>query len=585
MKKILSNKIQKSRKLYKKILYFVIFLFGFILFIFSSVIYIRNLESENNYKNKLLEKDRTIFEFYFNEFFKNLKSKKIEHFINDIFKRSEYLHHLIYYDIDFAVLKYFSKDNLKIDDLPKASKSQKNFDTYVNTILVSVYVFPVYFEDKLIGYIQIGYNAEYFKNITIDNVKTIIVAVLLTLLFLILLISRMTNKIIAPIRQIVDSAEQVRNAKNIQKIEEIKTNDEIEELVKSFNFITTNLQDRIRDLSVIQSLALEINSELEKDRLLNKIAKIFADIGNCEYSAVLLLNEKKNALSLAAGLNLINHNYNVKLNEGVAGAAIFTGNYKLVNNIARYPDYLMFYHPDELKKSKDKELLALPLAVKDEVIGAVCLAARKQNKKIENYEIIFFQTIANSAAIAIENANLYELAITDGLTKLYIHRYFQMKLDEEINYLTAEEKSLCLIMLDIDYFKKLNDTYGHQQGDIVLKKVAELLKKSVRIADVHKIMRRADTVARYGGEEFAIILPDTNYKGAAIVAERIRHIIQEYEFPSADKPLRITVSLGIAEYDQKMTKSEFIKTTNKALYYSKKTGRNKITLYKDIVSK
>ena len=135
------------------------------------------------------------------------------------------------------------------------------------------------------------------------------------------------------------------------------------------------------------------------------------------------------------------------------------------------------------------------------------------------------------------------------------------------------EKPLCLLITDIDHFKKFNDTYGHQQGDIVLKETARLLKESVR---------KIDLAARYGGEEFAVILPETDIENAKMVAERIRKKIEEFKVPGQNEPLHVTVSVGVAQYEpEKDTeKKDFIEHADKALYKAKDSGRNRVVVYK-----
>ena len=118
--------------------------------------------------------------------------------------------------------------------------------------------------------------------------------------------------------------------------------------------------------------------------------------------------------------------------------------------------------------------------------------------------------------------------------------------------------ALSLIMLDIDSFKSYNDKFGHLKGDEILKQVAEILKKNCRHVDI---------VARYGGEEFMVILPDTEIKGAKILAEKIRNAVQE---------IKLTVSAGVAGYEKDMTKDEFIEKVDKALYKAKADGKNKV---------
>jgi diguanylate cyclase (GGDEF)-like protein len=128
-------------------------------------------------------------------------------------------------------------------------------------------------------------------------------------------------------------------------------------------------------------------------------------------------------------------------------------------------------------------------------------------------------------------------------------------------------------MFDIDHFKKFNDTYGHLQGDRIIREIAKLLCKSIR---------QVDFPARYGGEEFALILPAVDVKGALVVAERLRKRVETFGFPSSDggAPLHVTISVGVTEFDPESAyaPSEIIREADRALYQSKENGRNKVTV-------
>ncbi len=187
-------------------------------------------------------------------------------------------------------------------------------------------------------------------------------------------------------------------------------------------------------------------------------------------------------------------------------------------------------------------------------------------------------SLATQLAIIIDKARLHELAIIDGLTQLYIHRYFQIRMDEEILRSKRYGYQFSLIMFDIDHFKNFNDTYGHQQGDIVLMEVAKLVKQNVRA--------NIDIPARYGGEEFAIILPGQNASNATIFAERLRKLVDEKEFPGQEKPLHVTISLGVGSYPVDSTvKNQLIHLTDQALYYAKEHGRNQVWTVQDMLEK
>lgn len=176
-------------------------------------------------------------------------------------------------------------------------------------------------------------------------------------------------------------------------------------------------------------------------------------------------------------------------------------------------------------------------------------------------------------AVALETARLFQQAVYDGLTGLYVRRYFDLRLAEEENRIKRYGGRLALLMLDIDYFKSINDRYGHQEGDAVLCQVADIILSSIR----HNL----DMPCRYGGEEFVVIMTDTDLAGALIVAERVRHSIQNHIFKTAEGPIHVTLSGGVAFTDQQgfVTGQELLKKADNALYRAKENGRNQIQVW------
>ena len=179
-----------------------------------------------------------------------------------------------------------------------------------------------------------------------------------------------------------------------------------------------------------------------------------------------------------------------------------------------------------------------------------------------------------TAELEEKNRRLQSLAERDGLTGLFNHRSFQEFLGRQIVQSRRYNRVLSLIMLDIDYFKSFNDTYGHQYGDTILRGLAQILSRSVR---------QADLVARYGGEEFTIVLAETDLKGAFIVAEKIRRIVERCPFPREDgDPVYVTISLGVAMFSTILqTPHELIEAADKALYDAKQRGRNRVCVYQE----
>lgn len=168
---------------------------------------------------------------------------------------------------------------------------------------------------------------------------------------------------------------------------------------------------------------------------------------------------------------------------------------------------------------------------------------------------------------------LHEDANTDGLTKCWNKKYFNDALEQEVKKSKVTGKPLTLIIFDLDHFKKLNDGYGHDAGDYVLKEKSQIIRDTG--------IRQGDIFARYGGEEFCILLPNTNLKQGFEIAERLRKLIEKHEFIYDGKRLPVTTSIGIADYRQGVqTGTDLFKRADSAVYKSKEGGRNQVNFYK-----
>jgi two-component system, cell cycle response regulator len=173
--------------------------------------------------------------------------------------------------------------------------------------------------------------------------------------------------------------------------------------------------------------------------------------------------------------------------------------------------------------------------------------------------------------LATQVAELQKLSVLDGLTLLHNHRYFQERLREEFRAAQRYDDALCLILVDLDHFKAINDKYGHPAGDDVLRRVARVLQQSVR---------ETDLVARYGGEEFAVLLPRTPLTGAITVAERIWKELGALRL-GPDNTLQVTASLGLSGFPHRsvLSSDQLLLTADEALYQAKREGRNRICLH------
>jgi len=183
------------------------------------------------------------------------------------------------------------------------------------------------------------------------------------------------------------------------------------------------------------------------------------------------------------------------------------------------------------------------------------------------YAIVMVLAYIFEEALLKSYNEVSRLAVTDQLTGLYNRYYIFNRLNEEIKRAKRYGKNFCVILLDVDNFKNINDEFGHDVGDFVLFEVGEVLRN---------ITRSVDTVGRLGGEEFIVICPNTDIVGGKIIAEKIRRSIEELHIPDVGK---ITVSLGVAEFTGNETAHELIKSADLALYKAKRSGKNRVELY------
>ncbi len=228
----------------------------------------------------------------------------------------------------------------------------------------------------------------------------------------------------------------------------------------------------------------------------------------------------------------------------------------------------------KLRNLAIRSFIFLPFLVQDRVIGFLC-SYSSQEDFIDQEKFSNFQVFCNQISIGLQKALLYEkvqkLSITDGLTKLYSHRYFKQRLEEELILANRYSSQLSLLILDIDHFKHYNDNYGHVAGDHVLMEVARILKEQSDMTHL---------VARYGGEEMVVVAPETTKEQAMELAEKIRKTIESFSFAVGKETTKVTVSIGLATFPQdSQTNLDLIGKADKALYAAKARGRNRIVAY------
>ena len=222
-----------------------------------------------------------------------------------------------------------------------------------------------------------------------------------------------------------------------------------------------------------------------------------------------------------------------------------------------------------------KSHLTLPLTVEGEILGCISLNSDQPNA-FDAQDLQFLSVIGYQMAATLKHfqrfSSIKNIAIYDTLTGLYNRRYFEEKLAGDAQKAFYGGTPLSLVMVDIDLFKKVNDTFGHTEGDKVLCQISSLLKSSVR---------KKDTVARYGGEEFILILPEAGLEESFIIAERIRRLVESTPIEIGGVQVNLTLSMGISNFPRHRAKSkeELVKMADHALYDAKRGGRNKVCIF------
>jgi two-component system, cell cycle response regulator len=217
--------------------------------------------------------------------------------------------------------------------------------------------------------------------------------------------------------------------------------------------------------------------------------------------------------------------------------------------------------------------VAVPLVRGDRAMGVIALYGRSTPDPFGERDVETLTAFAAQASVAIENVLLHQeteqLSITDGLTGVWNRRYLELSLSKEIERASRFNRPLSVLMIDIDRFKDVNDRYGHQRGDGVLVEVSRRIMGTIRT--------QIDFVARYGGEEFVVVLPETPWEGAKVVAEKIRSAIREHPFVGEGPHLSVTVSVGVAAFPlDGLTAEDLIRASDQAMYRAKRAGRDRV---------
>lgn len=364
-------------------------------------------------------------------------------------------------------------------------------------------------------------------------------------------------------------------------------------LKKRLGEAVVGTEKRNIQLSYLTKTAQTLSSALSKEKLLRTIIEIFGEITKSDRTPSLctlyLMDYNTNRFTYETGFNL---------DITMLSRPSFGVDDQLFKALKKNSEIIFFDEKENIKRAffKENKLhilqgidygLLIPLIVENEVMGVVVSFLEKSNFEFFKKDPHLLRTLTGQASIALGSAVQSELAVLDRLTKIYNHAYFEGRLVQEVARSDRYKYPVTVLMIDIDHFKRINDTYGHQQGDMTLKEVARIIKLNIRIVDL---------CARYGGEEFAVILPETDLTGfseredkkdlgktggAVTKAENLRKTIEKTEIITPEgSRIKLTVSIGIGikrfPEGSNISKDQLIKEADRQLYRAKQEGRNRV---------
>ncbi|KMQ52145.1 Response regulator/GGDEF domain protein [Chitinispirillum alkaliphilum] len=362
--------------------------------------------------------------------------------------------------------------------------------------------------------------------------------------------------------------------------------DHDKELLKRFSNIAAALITNVRmrffqqqaasTFQVFYEASHQFINALKTDDVFDVLFKVIPQVAQSSRLTLALYDEPRGKIVIdrVVGESVgLSQGVEYPLNAGLFSFAALKKKNVKISDMLLYKDRYYRFSPDEPVDNRLRSLIVIPVVDdKKDCVGLFSVESDKPGLFTDELEQVL-STIVENASVAYIRAVLYKkmemLATTDGLTGLNNHRNFQDILSREIERSNRNGHNISLLLMDIDHFKSFNDTYGHPVGDLVLKEISKTIKASIRVNDFP---------ARYGGEEFAVIITETDKKGALVTAERIRKSIEQKVIVSGEDKLKVTVSIGCAHLHENCSnQKQLIDGADKALYFSKQNGRNRIT--------
>jgi diguanylate cyclase (GGDEF)-like protein len=332
---------------------------------------------------------------------------------------------------------------------------------------------------------------------------------------------------------------------------------------------------QLQELAIFHDVAKALTSSLNLDSILQTIMEKMAEYFQPDTWSLLMVDEEKDELYFAIAVGDASEalkTVRLKMGEGIAGWVAKHGESLLVPDV--YTDPRFAKRIDEMTKWKTRSIICIPLSSKHRVLGVIQLI-NVDMKHFGDNDMLALQALADYAAIAIDNARaverIQELTITDDCTGLYNARHLYKTLEAEVYRSARFGYEFSVLFLDLDHFKKVNDTHGHLVGSKLLAEIGYAIKAHLRLIDY---------AFRYGGDEFVVLLPQTGKDSALVVARRIRDVFRSSLFLKEENlNLNIRASMGVATYPEDAKSAhEIIRQADEMMYMVKNTTRDNISV-------
>jgi len=289
---------------------------------------------------------------------------------------------------------------------------------------------------------------------------------------------------------------------------------------------------------------------------------------------VLLVERETNELLLSAhrgmSAGFLSSVKEMKLGDGLAGRAARSKRPVVVRDVSKR----VGMDAPVFEREGVRSMASIPILAKDSLVGVMCLGC-VASRLFDDEELRLLEAIASQVGVAVESSRVFEesmqIAFTDGLTGLYNRRFLMEQIEREFARVERTKGSFSMIMMDLDGLKRINDRYGHHEGDEFLKELGRIIRKSTRASDV---------AARWGGDEFMVLAPDTSSERAGVIGERIRARVERYRPVVEGEEVCASVSVGIASYPSHASEvTELLRRADEAMYCAKKGGKNQLCVF------